>query len=68
MKANVPADVNWTAGFAGALAVSPSDASPNEAPQSGDLETAKLLGRRVAELATRSRKVVDGVESVPVDL
>ena len=52
-KANIPADVNWTAGFAGALAVSPSDASPEEAPQSGDLETAKLLGRRVAELATR---------------
>jgi NAD(P)H dehydrogenase (quinone) len=53
MKANVPADVNWTAGFAGALAISPSDASPEEAPQSGDLETAKLLGRRVAEFAMR---------------
>jgi NAD(P)H dehydrogenase (quinone) len=53
MKANIPADVNWTAGFAGALAVSPSDASPEEAPRSGDLETARLLGRRVAELATR---------------
>ena len=68
MKANVPADVNWTAGFAGALAVSPSDASPDEAPQSGDLETAKLLGRRVAELATRSREVVHGVIDVPADL
>jgi NAD(P)H dehydrogenase (quinone) len=53
MKTNAPADVNWTAGFAGALAVSPSDASPEEAPQSGDLETATLLGRRVAEFATR---------------
>ena len=51
MKANVPADLNWTAGFAGALAISPSDASPEEAPQSGDLETAKLLGKRVAEFA-----------------
>jgi NAD(P)H dehydrogenase (quinone) len=50
-KANVPADLNWTAGFAGALAISPSDASPEEAPQSGDLETAQLLGRRVAEFA-----------------
>ena len=68
MKANGPADVNWTAGFAGALAVSPSDASPDEAPQSGDLETAKLLGRRVAELATRSRAVVHSVKSVPADL
>jgi NAD(P)H dehydrogenase (quinone) len=52
-KSNIPADVNWTAGFAGALAVSPSDASPEEAPHSGDLETARLLGRRVAELTTR---------------
>jgi NAD(P)H dehydrogenase (quinone) len=68
MKANVPADVNWTAGFAGALAVSPSDASPDEAPRSGDLETAKLLGRRVAELATRSREVVHGVKGVAADL
>jgi NAD(P)H dehydrogenase (quinone) len=53
MKANVPADLNWTAGFAGALAISPSDASPEEAPQSGDLETANHLGRRVAQFAMR---------------
>lgn len=44
-----PADVNWTAGFAGALAIAPSDASPEDAPRSGDLETARLLGQRVAE-------------------
>lgn len=50
-KENGPADVNWTAGFAGALAVSPSDASAEEAPRSGDLKTAELLGQRVAELA-----------------
>ncbi len=52
-KAHGPSDVNWTAGFGGALAVSPSDASADEAPRSGDLETARLLGVRVAELATR---------------
>lgn len=52
-KANGPDDVNWTAGFAGALAVSPSDASPEEAPRKGDLETARLLGKRVAEFAVR---------------
>jgi NAD(P)H dehydrogenase (quinone) len=51
-RENHPADVNWTAGFGGALAVSPSGTSPEEAPRSGDLETATLLGRRVAELAT----------------
>jgi NAD(P)H dehydrogenase (quinone) len=52
-KENGPADVNWTAGSAGTLAVSPSDASPEEAPRAGDLETAKLHGRRVAEFAAR---------------
>lgn len=52
-KANGSEDVNWTAGFGGALAVSPSDASPDEAPRSGDLKTARLLGQRVAELAAR---------------
>ncbi|GAE48784.1 flavodoxin domain-containing protein [Xanthomonas arboricola pv. pruni str. MAFF 311562] len=50
-KAHGPQDINWTAGSAGALAISPSDASPEEAPRSGDLETAKLLGKRVAEFA-----------------
>ena len=50
-KAHGPADTNWTGGSAGALAVSPSDASPDEAPRAGDLETARLLGVRVAELA-----------------
>jgi multimeric flavodoxin WrbA len=54
-KAHGPSDVNWTAGFAGALAISPSDASPEEAPRSGDLETASLLGKRVAETAARLR-------------
>jgi multimeric flavodoxin WrbA len=52
-KENGPDDVNWTAGFAGALAVSPSDASPDEAPRAGDLQTARLLGQRVAHLAAR---------------
>jgi hypothetical protein len=50
-KESGPTDVNWTAGFAGALAVSPADASPDEAPRSGDLETAKHLGKRVADFA-----------------
>jgi NAD(P)H dehydrogenase (quinone) len=50
-KEHGPDDVNWTAGSAGALAISPSDASPDEAPRSGDLETARLLGERVAQFA-----------------
>lgn len=52
-KAHGPNDVNWTAGSGGALAISPSDASPDEAPRSGDLETARLLGKRVAEFAAK---------------
>jgi NAD(P)H dehydrogenase (quinone) len=39
-KAHGPNDVNWTGGYAGALAISPADASPEEAPRSGDLMTA----------------------------
>jgi len=50
-KANSPADINWTGGSTGALAISPSDASPEEAPRAGDLETARLYGRRLAEMA-----------------
>lgn len=52
-KDNGPEDVNWTGGFAGALAISPADASAQEAPRAGDLKTAELLGQRVAELAGR---------------
>jgi NAD(P)H dehydrogenase (quinone) len=52
-KEHGPDDVNWTAGSAGALAISPSDASPDEAPRSGDLETARLLGERVAQFAVK---------------
>ena len=52
-KEHGPADVNWTAGSAGALAISPADASPDEAPRSGDLETARLLGERVAQFAVK---------------
>jgi NAD(P)H dehydrogenase (quinone) len=46
-------DVNWLAGFGGAFAQSPSDSSPDEGPLPGDLETARLLGVRVAELAKK---------------
>ncbi|MEM1049210.1 MAG: flavodoxin family protein [Pseudomonadota bacterium] len=52
-KENGPDDVNWTAGFSGALAISPADASPEEAPRAGDLETARLLGKRIAEFTLK---------------
>jgi NAD(P)H dehydrogenase (quinone) len=54
-KAHGPDDLNWTAGYAGALAISPSDASPEEAPGKGDLETARQLGERIAAYAAMTR-------------
>lgn len=54
-KENGPADTNWSGGFSGALAISPSDASPEEAPRAGDLETARQFGRRIAAFAAKLR-------------
>jgi NAD(P)H dehydrogenase (quinone) len=46
-------DVNWLGSFSGAIAQSPADSSPDEGPLPGDLETARLFGRRVADVAGR---------------
>ena len=48
-------DINYVGSSAGAMAQSPSDASPAEMVQ-GDLETAKLFGQRVAEVAASLRR------------
>ena len=45
-------DINYVGSFSGAMAQSPSDSSPAEM-LAGDLETAKIFGRRVAEVAAR---------------
>lgn len=45
-------DVNYVGSFSGAMAQSPSDSSPAEMLP-GDLETAKVFGKRVAEVVTR---------------
>ncbi len=47
-------DINYLGSFSGAMAQSPSDASPAEMSQ-GDLDTARLLGKRVAEIAAKFR-------------
>lgn len=52
-KAATRNEVNWLGSFAGAMAQSPSDSSPEEGPPPGDLETARLFGARVAETAAR---------------
>lgn len=49
-------DVNYLGSSAGAMAQSPSDSSPEEGPLPGDLETARLFGQRVAEVALRFQK------------
>ena len=45
-------DINYLGSSAGAMAQSPSDASPAEMLQ-GDLDTAKLFGKRVAEVTAK---------------
>ncbi len=46
-------DINWLGAFSGLMAQSPADASPEQGPLPGDLETARLFGKRVAELVSR---------------
>ncbi len=45
-------DVNYIGAYTGVMAQSPSDASPAEMAE-GDLETGRLFGQRVAEVAAR---------------
>lgn len=45
-------DVNYVGSFCGAMMQTPSDASPDEVLP-GDIETARLFGQRVAEIAAR---------------
>jgi multimeric flavodoxin WrbA len=45
-------DINYVGSFSGAMAQSPSDSSPAEMLQ-GDLDTARLFGKRVAEVAAK---------------
>jgi multimeric flavodoxin WrbA len=54
-KEHGPDDINWTASYAGAMAISPSDASAEEAPRKGDLDTARALGARIAAYAVKTR-------------
>src|SRR4051812_14416377 len=49
-------DTNYLGSSAGAMAQSPSDSTPEEGPLPGDLETAKLFGKRVTEIAARFQK------------
>ncbi|QGZ48725.1 NADPH-dependent FMN reductase [Streptomyces sp. QHH-9511] len=48
-----PEDLNRLGGFVGAMAQSPSDLNPEQAPGASDLRTARHLGERVARAALR---------------
>ncbi len=48
-------DINFVGSFSGAMAQSPSDASPAEM-LAGDLETARLFGQRVADVTARFKR------------
>ncbi|ACC72046.1 flavodoxin family protein [Paraburkholderia phymatum] len=52
-KAATRNDLNYVGGFAGLLSQSPADASPEEAPSPGDLDTAKVFGARIAAVTAR---------------
>jgi hypothetical protein len=45
-------DVNYVGSFAGAMMTTPSDAGVDEV-NAGDLETARLYGERIAQLAAQ---------------
>ncbi len=53
-KATTRKDINNLVSYSGAIAQSPSDGGADDM-SSGDLETAKLFGKRVAEVATKFR-------------
>jgi NAD(P)H dehydrogenase (quinone) len=52
-KAATRNDLNYVGGFTGLLSQSPADASPEEAPPQGDLDTAKVFGARIAQVTAR---------------
>ncbi|ALL63751.1 Multimeric flavodoxin WrbA [Paraburkholderia caribensis MBA4] len=52
-KAATRNDLNFVGGFAGLLSQSPADATPDEAPPPGDLDTAKAFGARIAAVTAR---------------
>ena len=54
-KAATRDDINNVGTYSGAMAQSPSDASPAEMSK-GDLETARLFGKRIADVAARFNK------------
>jgi len=46
-------DINYLGAFSGLMAQSPVDSSPEEGPLRGDLETARIFGKRIAELTLK---------------
>jgi NAD(P)H dehydrogenase (quinone) len=55
LKKSTRADPNNLVSYSGAMAQSPADSSPAEM-HPGDLETARLFGRRIAEITAKFRQ------------
>jgi NAD(P)H dehydrogenase (quinone) len=55
-SAATEADINHLGSFSGLMTRSPADASAEDAPGDGHIETAKLFGKRVAEVAVKLSK------------
>jgi NAD(P)H dehydrogenase (quinone) len=54
-KSSTRDDINYLGSYAGLLAQSSADASPEEAPPAGDLATATEFGRRIADVTKELR-------------
>lgn len=63
-KASQRDDINWMGSFLGPMAQTPADASPDEMSP-GDLETSRLYGVRVAEMAAKFSP--DSVKSIALE-
>lgn len=55
MRASKRDDVNYLVSYSGAIATSPADAGA-DAMSAGDLETARLFGERIAQVAARFQR------------
>jgi NAD(P)H dehydrogenase (quinone) len=58
LKASTRDDINYVASFTGLATTTPADATPDEMVR-GDLETARLFGRRVAATLERLREAAE---------
>lgn len=62
LKKHGYADTNRLGGTMGAVSVAPADTPPEEFPAGGDIESARIYGARIAQLASGMAGVDDGAQ------